>query len=504
MTSGNKRVVVIGAGVAGMTAAIHARACGFDVDVFERHTVPGGLCTSWRVDGFLFDGCVEFFVGSGPSSPFHRLWREVGVIPRAFVNRDVYAETRLADGQRVLMYAEPNKLQAHFDAISPRDHALTAELCHLVRLMQSAKFRVDRAPELQSLREKFRAMLDLWPSMQLWRDGFASSIRSFAQRFESPALRAALMHAIPADLPLLFLVQVLADLANGAAGSPLGGSLQIGLSMARRCKALGVRMHMGVEVDRIDVERGVAVGITTSDGRSIPADVVIAAGDLRVTLDRLLQGRVSSPAHEALFRKPLVPTVALVSCGLREPRGSDVDAVIHRHVFATPRTIAGHTLEALAWKSFLHDSSLAPEGKTIVTITVDSRWEHWAPLADDRARYDAARAELGDGIIAAMDEALPGFSSVVQTVDVATPLTVERYTLNQHGHYMTFMPSLGRPPERVPRTLPGVRALYLAGMWVEPPGGLPNALRSGRDTVEVLCRDHSTPFCPAAATLAEA
>ncbi len=487
-------IVIIGAGVAGMAAAIHARESGFDVDLFERHTIPGGLCTSWRIDGFLFDGCVEFFMGSGASSPFHALWREVGVLPREFVNRDVYAETLLPDGTRVLLHADPDRLQAHFDEISPRDVAVTRELAGLVRLMRRARYRVDRAAELQSFVEKTRALFDLLPTMRLWRDGFAISIRDFAARFQSSALRAAVTHAIPADLPLLYLVQVLADLANGAAGSPIGGSLQIALSMAKRCREVGVRMHLGTEVDEIEVTNGAAVGVRLADGRRVGADAVIAAGDLRLTLDRLLRGRHPSPEHEALFERPIVESVCLVSCGLRAPVGTGIDAVIHRRVLARPIELAGHRLDVIAWKSFLHDQTLAAGPRTIVTVTLDARWDHWSALAGDRSRYDAARAELAAGIVRAMDEAMPGFADSVETVDVATPVTFAHYTANHHGHYMTFMPALGRPPTPVRRTVPGVSGLYLAGMWVEPPGGLPNALRSGRDVAQVLCRDRRVTF----------
>jgi phytoene desaturase len=498
-----ERVAIIGAGVAGMAAAIHARESGFQVDLFERHSVPGGLCTSWRIDGFLFDGCVEFFMGSGASSPFHALWREVGVVPRAFVDRQVYSETLFPDGRRVLLHADPDRLEKHFDEISPEDRETTRHLVELVRLMRRARYRVDRAAELLSFVERTRAFLDLLPTLRLWRDGFATSIRDFGAKFQSPALRAAITHAIPADLPLLYLVQILADLANGAAGSPIGGSLQIALSMAKRCRERGVRMHLGTEVDEIEVDGGVAIGLRLANGQPVAADAVVAASDLRLTLDRLLRGRFPSPPHEALFSRPLVASVCLVSCGLRAPLGTGVDAVIHRRVVDPPIEIAGHRLEVLAWKSFLHDPSLAASPRTIVTVTIDSDWELWNALASDRRRYDAARAELGAGIVRAMDAALPGFAAAVETVDVATPVTIEHYTANHHGHYMTFMPTLGRPPSPVPRTVPGVSRLYLAGMWVEPPGGLPNALRSGRDVVQVMCRDHRVPFRGAGQSTAE-
>ncbi len=68
------KVAVIGAGVAGLSAGVHARLAVFDVEVFEAHTVAGGLCTTWRRQGFAFDGCIHYLMGTRPESPFHRLW----------------------------------------------------------------------------------------------------------------------------------------------------------------------------------------------------------------------------------------------------------------------------------------------------------------------------------------------------------------------------------------------------------------------------------------------
>lgn len=53
------RVIVIGAGVAGLTAGIYAGRSGFKVTVLEQHTIPGGMCTSWRRKGYLFEGAVQ-------------------------------------------------------------------------------------------------------------------------------------------------------------------------------------------------------------------------------------------------------------------------------------------------------------------------------------------------------------------------------------------------------------------------------------------------------------
>ena len=79
MMKGNKKVLIIGGGTAGLSAGIYARQAGFEVVVLEKHNAPGGLCTAWKRKGYTIDGCVHFIMGSGRGSALHTMWRELGV-----------------------------------------------------------------------------------------------------------------------------------------------------------------------------------------------------------------------------------------------------------------------------------------------------------------------------------------------------------------------------------------------------------------------------------------
>ena len=76
----NKTIGSIGAGIAGRSAGCHAQMNGYKTQIFELHALPGGLCTSWKRKGYLFDGCPHFLVGSGPTSTANVLWRELGAV----------------------------------------------------------------------------------------------------------------------------------------------------------------------------------------------------------------------------------------------------------------------------------------------------------------------------------------------------------------------------------------------------------------------------------------
>ena len=63
-----KKVVIIGAGIAGLTCGIYAQKNGFETEIYEQHTIPGGECTGWDRGGYHFDGCLHWLVGSKPGT----------------------------------------------------------------------------------------------------------------------------------------------------------------------------------------------------------------------------------------------------------------------------------------------------------------------------------------------------------------------------------------------------------------------------------------------------
>ena len=60
----SKRVIIVGAGISGLTAGIYARRSGFDVTILESHNISGGLSTSWKRKGYLFEGGMHWLTGS--------------------------------------------------------------------------------------------------------------------------------------------------------------------------------------------------------------------------------------------------------------------------------------------------------------------------------------------------------------------------------------------------------------------------------------------------------
>jgi phytoene dehydrogenase-like protein len=140
------------------------------------------------------------------------------------------------------------------------------------------------------------------------------------------------------------------------------------------------------------------------------------------------------------------------------------------------------------------DPTLAPEGKTVLRVMLTTEYEFWQELKPDRERYRAEKEQIAETVIAQVDRRWPGLAEQVEMVDVATPTTFERYTGNWKGNHQGWLPSTENFGLSMSKTLPGLNGFYMAGQWVQPPGGLPMAAISGRYVTQIICKADRRTF----------
>ncbi|HEY4663265.1 MAG TPA: FAD/NAD(P)-binding protein, partial [Candidatus Humimicrobiaceae bacterium] len=74
-----KKMLIIGAGVAGLSTGCYAQMNGYDSEIYEMHSTPGGVCTSWKRGDYLFDHCLHWVLGSNKGSSIYPVFEELGV-----------------------------------------------------------------------------------------------------------------------------------------------------------------------------------------------------------------------------------------------------------------------------------------------------------------------------------------------------------------------------------------------------------------------------------------
>ena len=97
-------------------------------------------------------------------------------------------------------------------------------------------------------------------------------------------------------------------------------------------------------------------------------------------------------------------------------------------------------------------------------------------------------------MVGVLDRRFPGLAGLVEMVDVATPMTFERYTGNWKASFEGWLPTPANLTTEMRKTLPGLEGFYMAGQWVAPGGGLPSGLMTGRQVVQLICHKDKRRF----------
>jgi phytoene dehydrogenase-like protein len=495
-----KKVLVIGAGIAGLASASYLQRNGFDTEILEMHDKPGGLCTAWRRKGYTFDGCIHWLMGSGKSSNIHHIWDELGAGGLEYIEWEVYTVVGLPGGDVFTVYTDPDRLAAEMLRLSPEDGEFARFIASKIKAVKNAD--MPYALDKLSFGEAVSFIGAIPAALPILTKWIKVPISRLVAKIKGPVLREAFGRLFGDGMdqfPTGALFMMLGFMAKKSSGYPIGGSMAFARAIEAKYLALGGRIRYGFKVDEILVEGAAAVGISGSGGR-IGADYVISAADAHDTVSRLLGGAYSNPELQKALSGGMKRFPSLIFIGL----GLDHDCagLPHSQSFslAEPIVLEEGALEIkrLGLRIFNFDPTLAPAGKTSAVVMIEtSNDEYWTKLADaDPAAYSARKREAADKVIAALDSAIPGFASWVEVVDVATPRSFIRYTNNWHGSFEGWLPTVGSLGVRLSRTFPGLSNFFMVGQWVNPGGGLPPCGMDGRSLAKRLCKIEGRRFTP--------
>ncbi|HVW24489.1 MAG TPA: NAD(P)/FAD-dependent oxidoreductase [Polyangiaceae bacterium] len=487
----DRHVIIVGGGLAGLSAGCYALRNGYRATIVEHNSQLGGVCTAWKRGDYTIDGCIHWLTGG----PFLRFYEELGILPNVSLRvLDEWATYRDAsDGFQVTFKRDLDAFVTDLIRTSKED---VLELEHLRRA--AAKFvhvapPMD-APEVTSLRddlENFWSMRSAIPTLLHYRKPVALWAK---EHLVSPRLRRLFGRMFPETAPALFLLMVLGYLEKGFLSRPIGGTAAFRDALSRSYWELGGEALLSATVEEIVIRDGRARGVRLGDGSMLDGDAVISTSSAPETVLQLLGGRYDATiTRDRLEHWKLFTPIVLASFGVASPL-KDLPAllIVDR---LEPFYVGQQPTESLYIRTCNEDAGLAPPGHSVIQAMVPTDYDWWAK---DRADYDAAKRDVGSTVLAQLEKCFPGIRDAVRMIDVATPLTYWNMARSWRGAYEGWMPTTSSFFGHVGKTLDGLGSFYMAGQWVEPGGGIPMAVKSGRQAVQLLCREDERPFIAAA------
>ena len=489
-----KKIIIIGGGVAGLSAGIYSRLNGFDTEIIEMHSLTGGQCTAWDRKGYRFDYCLHWLVGTR-KGPFNDIWKETNVLNDnvKIIDHEIHTKLYTADGREFIIYTDLARWEEYLCKIAPEDSVKIKRMCSDMKKSAFLQPYSD-PPGLRNIGKTIKSFVGMAPIMVLFMKYGRKNCTEYFEKlgFTNETLRFFFNSMYGTrDFSALAFIMMFAWFNQKNAGYLIGGSLPLAKRMTEKYMSLGGKLTTKAKVSNIIVENNTAKGVVLSDGTRLESDYVISAADGHSTIYNMLEGKyLSKKISNAYNNWELFTPLVQVSFGINKILVSDgpVESwLVKDQLIGRTKPESGYSI-----MNYSFDPTMAPDGKSVIVIRYESPWELWKDMSPDE--YKNEKSQIEQDAKAILEKRYPGISSSLEVCDVATPLTDVNYTGVWKGAYEGFMPSSKNLMANLDPVLPGLKKFYMAGQWLFPGGGLPPAGQSGKWAIQYICRDEGMFF----------
>jgi len=488
-------VIVIGAGMGGLTAAALLAREGCKTLLLEKENQVGGYVVSFKRDGFTFDATGAFVGGCEEGGELHRIFEEMGIdekvefIPIQHI-RNIYPgfEIHLQPGG-FLSYAE-----ALFALFPKEEKGLKTYLSLVKRIGEEIKSYSEITP--------IQKILFPFYFRNLVRFHRSSHQTILDHLFKGQEIKMAL-HSLPVTEPpsrlsFLFLAVLITKALKEGVFYPKGGMGKISEAMADAFRQAGGELLLQGEVEEVLIRDGRVDGIRTKDGRTFQSSVVVSDVNPNL-LVKMLPFECRKPFEKKIrhFEYSLSCFILYVATDLDlKAMGlpyftylrflSDLeeeDRILRRGEIPRNPTMMVSIPTIL-------DPTLAPPGQHILSVLINVPYHYqknWG--GGDFERYRHIKEEFSQKILRQLESKLiPGLRDHLLFHEAATPLTLERYTGNEMGAMYGLASTTRQVGNLRPPHQTSVPGLFQAGHYTRPSHGIVGSSLSGSFAAKTILK----------------
>jgi len=495
-----KKIIIIGGGIAGLSAGIYAQKNGFEATIIEMNHQAGGQLTAWDREGYRFDYCLHWLIGTDHGI-YNNIWRETNVINDEVevINHDIFVKLEDEEQGDFYVYNNLDEWEKYLVGLAPEDEKAIHKMC---RVMKKGD-RIDQfedAPGERSVFDYINAALQTGSfigAMLKYRNKTSKELfENLGFKNERLIYFFDKMSGDAEFSAVAFLIMFGWFHAKNA-GYLKGGSEAMADRMADKFTELGGKFMFDTRVKSIIIDEegygdeAEAEGVILESGEKLYADHIIGACDGKTLLFEMLNGKYIPKEHINAYENwNLFTPLVMVSFGINGVITSDS----HNTNYAPKQPVKiGSTavkMYSISNRS-MYDNTFAPAGKTTLQMSFESPWKIWKDLKDEA--YTNEKAAIEKKAIELLKKHYPNISEKIEVIDISTPKTTVEYTGVWQGAYEGFLPQ-GDVLNGLPMTFEGLENFTMIGQWLFPGGGLPPSAQSGKWAIQKLCKEEEVKF----------
>ncbi len=479
-------VIIIGAGIAGLTSAAILSKKGRKVLVLEKNPVPGGYAVSFKRKGFEFNISMHLLNGYEKTSSICKTLKKYNILDTNYFKKAQYAYRSVwPDFEFLVPQGDLNKyidiLTAHF----PK------EKNNILKLFATVK----------DTYKIFKIRNNLSDIVLQWKKYSNKSFEDVAAQFiKNHKLRAAVSQlswilGLPSGkISFINFAYLLYDITGNGCYYFKGGGAALTGKLVLYIRKNGGELLTKSEVAKVLIRNGKSVGVVLSNKKIFYSDAVISGIDARTTFFKLINQR-QLPVQ---YRKKIAKATQSLSgfqvflglnCDLRDKgmkaniifvnQNFNLDnqykASLANNFYKTPIIIGAYSNIEYCY---------APKGKSVMSIFTSAGYDYWEKLS--KAKYKEAKKILSKVLISRVEKIIPHLSEYIETEVISTPLTLARYTGNYKGAICGWEHNCAQPSHMLPKQTTPIENLYLVGHWTHFGSGISQVMYSGITAAEKI------------------
>jgi phytoene dehydrogenase-like protein len=503
-------VIVIGAGMGGLTTAALLSKAGFSVCVLEKEPHAGGYLAGFRRKHFRFDTAIHWLNQCNPGGMAAKIFDILGsdhpnAIPQKRIRRYI------GESHDYLLTNNPDELKEQWIREFPHEKEGIERFFKAAKKIGHAFDNFSsyfRTEETMGFFEKMKNKLNLLKFGMAFIPYLGYSGEKGIKKGLNRFFKEEKLHKVfSSDTELIGCLVPIGWAYYGDYQSPPKGGGQVFPEWLQYIiEYFGNHLYFKCQVDKIMVENNKAAGVKfhhRGHDYQLKSKYVVAACDVETLYTKMLPHDVISPKfRKKLENAELYSSSVTISIALdcpTEELGFNEEFI---HISSEHSTQEEHSggdplkSEIAILAPSLRDKSLAPEGQGTLTIFMPAYMNfknNWLTDQDEHGNYvrneeyKKLKNEIAEILIKRVEELVaPGLRSHILFYDVATPVTHHRYTGNKNGSMMGAKPGRENMQSKIAHYHTPVKNLLLSGHWAELGGGVPIAVKAGANTALIL------------------